>query len=374
MPSTDERARRGGTAWDAPAVPGAASSAVRSLLAAPARRARVLAAFPQALYLEVPANVPRMLAVVTRRAVRLPFAVVLPESSASAPFTHLRPGDGADVGAGIVAAGTLRVRVGRWWDPTPRLGPVSPGRLFDALTELDALLAGATTRPGLADHPAADALAAACVEGEPAGAAAAARRLVGLGPGLTPSGDDMLGGLLLSLRALGGALARDADRTERPHERLARADAATPSGTASERGAARGPGTTASSDGAHGDAAPSLPPGALAGRLEEAVTPYAEARTTPVSAALLRCAAAGAAASEVTATLRALAGHGAVAPATRGLLEAGHTSGADTAWGLFVGGIAALHAHARVTGASGHALSNAAAEIPSGCVSPGRCG
>ncbi len=58
---------------------GAASLGVRSLIDGPRRPARVIAAFPVAVYLElsIPGPEPRVLALVTPGAVRLPNAVIV---------------------------------------------------------------------------------------------------------------------------------------------------------------------------------------------------------------------------------------------------------------------------------------------------------
>jgi Protein of unknown function (DUF2877) len=58
----------------------------------------------------------------------------------------------------------------------------------------------------------ADALAHACAADDAAGAAAAASALVGLGPGLTPAGDDLIGGAFFARALLVRAGARDAAR------------------------------------------------------------------------------------------------------------------------------------------------------------------
>jgi len=57
----------------------------------------------------------------------------------------------------------------------------------------------------------ADELAAACAADDPARAADAARMLVGLGPGLTPAGDDFTGGVFFARARLARARVLDAD-------------------------------------------------------------------------------------------------------------------------------------------------------------------
>jgi Protein of unknown function (DUF2877) len=284
-------------------APGAASLGVRSLIDGPRQPARVVAAFPSAVYLELRAAgpEPRVLALVTPSAVRLPNAVVVtphqmrgqPGQAAACIAAAAQTRD-ASVGEGSVHAGLFRVTVRRWWDPSPVLGPLSRGRLEQCCVALENVCAASAGRPGLAGHPAPAALAASCAAGDLAGAVEAADSMVGLGPGLTPSGDDVLAGLLLALRLLGGAI----------------------------RGGTRAVW--------------------LADWLSAAVTHDAGRRTTSLSATLLHCAARGQAAAEVATVLRAFAGQEPAVPAVTRLLTAGQTSGADLAWGLAAGCRAAL--------------------------------
>jgi hypothetical protein len=109
-------------------------------------------------------------------------------------------------------------------------------------------------------------------------ALAAADSLLGLGPGLTPSGDDLLAGLLATCCWL-----RDDPR---------------------------------------------------AAALGRQVVARSAGRTTALSAALLRCAAHGAAARPVVDLVDAVAGRRPLGPALRGLLAVGSTSGHDTARGV----------------------------------------
>ncbi len=271
-----------------PVIPGAAGTGLRHLLDAPRVPARVIAAFPSAVYLETRASVePRVLAVATSDAVRLPNAVVIAAGSRDRPLEGIGEGAEAWAGDGHVEVGPLRVRVRRWWDPSPALGPLSLARLDRGVRDLEAAVTG--SRFGLAGHPDPPLLAARCAAGDLAGAVEAAERIVGLGPGLTPSGDDVLAGLLVALRTLSSSVQ-------------------------------------------HGGTA-----GWLADWLGAAVTADADTRTTTLAASLLHCAAAGQASAEVAAVLRAVAGHEQTAPAARRLLAAGHTSGADLAFGLLAG-------------------------------------
>ncbi|MFI6322294.1 DUF2877 domain-containing protein [Nonomuraea sp. NPDC050556] len=262
-------------------VTGAASAAVRPLLDAPRRPARVLAAFPAGVYLEVRTDLePSVIAVITGAATRLPNSVLL-----SGDLPHVTVGDDASVGDGTVELGRLSLRARRYWDPAPPLGPVDLVRLALAVPLLSPV---AERPPGLLGNGAIDLLAEGCASGSLVGALTAAEQLVGLGPGLTPSGDDVLAGLMVTLRHVGAAA------------RVGRAVW-------------------------------------LADWLAAAVTFDAGTRTTPISATLLHCAARGEASPEVTAVLRALTGRGALEPALLRLRRLGHTSGADLAQGVAIG-------------------------------------
>ena len=276
-------------------VTGAASTAIRAVLDGPRRDARVLAAFPLATYVELFGEAePRVLALVMPTAVRLPNALVVPST---APLDGLYPGMAAQVGGGTVRCGPLFAGAARWWAAVPALHPVPPGGLAHAVAELEAVRAASPHRPGLARTDGPGALAGSCAADDLPGAVEQAERVVGLGPGLTPSGDDFLSGLLLALRLLGDAVRR--------------ADGP-PGGDAAVR---------------------------LADWIGAAVTCDASTRTTALSATLLHCAASGEASGEVAAVLRALARPGAegLTVAVCRLLATGHTSGADLAWGVAAG-------------------------------------
>ncbi|MFI7447755.1 DUF2877 domain-containing protein [Nonomuraea sp. NPDC049714] len=261
-------------------VTGAASTAVRPVLESPRCPARVLAAFSAGIYLEVRTELePSVIAVISGAGIRLPNSLLL-----ATELPHVTVGDEAYVGDGTVEVGRLSLRARRWWDPAPPLGEVDPR----ALASLSRAFQAERGAPGLAGHDAVELLAASCASGWLLGAVTAAERLVGLGPGLTPSGDDVLAGLLVTLRHLGAA-------------------------TGVER-AVR-----------------------LGGWLAAAVTFDARTRTTPLSATLLHCAARGEACPEVIAVLRGLAGRQPLESALRRLHGLGHTSGADLAQGVAIG-------------------------------------
>jgi hypothetical protein len=279
-----------------PVVPAAASTAVRALLARPAA-GRVLAAFPSALYVAVDEDV---LAVVTSDGLRLPNAAVLAVPSTTAPFAGCRSGAPAAVHGGDLHAGGRAYRPVRWWSPREVLPRDRDGAVPVLRPAVVAELAGrlADAQPhepvvrGVLDDGAAQ-LHRALVRRDPAGAQRAAGGLVGLGPGLTPAGDDLLAGLLVACAQL--------------REAPGAADVA-----------------------------------ATAARLGDAVGLRASTATTALSAALLRHAAAGRAAGPVLRLLDALVGRTALPAALAGLLAVGHTSGHDTARGVLTAASALL--------------------------------
>ncbi len=269
---------------------GVASLAARDLLRGPRRPGKVLAVLSQAIYLEFADAVPepRVIAISSPDAIRLPNAIMT-------GLWETRPSVGsAECWAGgdrVMACG-LDIRIVRWWDPSPVFGPLSRARLDHGYGVLARLCAAAEQAPGLAGHPGPAQLAACCANGDLAGAVEAAEQLVGLGPGLMPSGDSMVSGVLLALRLLGGAISG---------------------------------GTRAVW---------------LANWLSASVTCYAAQRTTALAASLLHCAANGQAAAEVSTVLLGMAGLEPLEPAAAKLLAA--VQGADIAWGLVAGCRAAL--------------------------------
>ncbi len=270
-------------------VSGVASLAVRDLLRGPRRCGRVLAVLPEVIYLEFPdsAPEPRVIAVSSPDAIRLPNAVVT-----SRQAQLITSSTNAEAGEGQLLAGGLDVRIMRWWDPSPVFGPLSRARLDHGAAVLAKHCQAAEYQGGLSNHHVPASLAAACANGHLADAVEAAEVLTGLGPGLVPSGDGIVCGILLALRLLGGAISG---------------------------------GTRAVW---------------LADWLGAAATGYAAQRTTPLAAALLHCAASGQAAAEVAAVLLGMAGQEPLEPAAARLLTG--TSGADLAWGLVAGCRAAL--------------------------------
>jgi hypothetical protein len=205
----------------------------RAWLTRPAARGRVVAVASQAVHVEAPDGT--LLCVADARAGNAPLTlrVALPSGTAFAA-RGLAVGVPATVRETTLVLGDLAIRFDapRAWEQGGRpAAPVPAERLrrgvallarasraagrrdglYAAIAHLDALRAGATP-------PALDLLArrawppllgivAAWRAGDGEALAAAPRGLVGLGPGATPSGDDLLAGLLVAarrgLRALG---------------------------------------------------------------------------------------------------------------------------------------------------------------------------
>ncbi|MFC7329498.1 DUF2877 domain-containing protein [Marinactinospora rubrisoli] len=257
--------------------------------------------FRSAVYLEIEdAPRPAVIALLTSDAVRLPNGIVLAEPQSAEPFACVARSTRGCVGRLSVVldrpAGPLSVRVGRWWRPAaPRPALRSPaGRaaLARGTAELGRLLA--TASGGLPDGT-AERLGSAL--DDPHRAARACARLVGRGPGLTPSGDDLLCGALLALHAFGGP---------------GRADV-------------------------------------LAGAVRRA-----SGATTTLSAALLEHAVRGEGCPQVIDLVDAVAGHRAVGPALAALRAVGHTSGTDLAFGVLAGARLAVAAPARALPGGAH--------------------
>jgi uncharacterized protein DUF2877 len=263
----------------------AASTRTRHLVAGPRRAATVLGVFPTAVYVGFPAGEDDDLAVVeTADGLGLPRAATLAATSAEGPLRSVRAGDNASVGEGRLDLGTLALDVVRWWSPrAPRTSATYDDALLRSVLRLmPALPTELEDRLG--------ALARALEAGAAADLPDAVIALLGLGAGLTPEGDDVLAGLLVGLAAV-----------------------------------------------------PRVSP--LARRLGDIVTDLASSRTTTLSAALLRDAAAGFAVpalvdfveglpetdrADQTTTRRTLA------DVVVRLLAVGHTSGAALAHGAVV--------------------------------------
>lgn len=276
----------------------AAAAPLRPLITTPSRALQVAAVFPAAVYLADPATGRVVLTVVTRGGVPHPNAVRLQAVTADRPFAGIRDRDRVRCGDNRVDLPTGSVVVTRWWSPRPALGRLAPDRLVAAVDRLQAAVATRTAplpddlRMRFTDLT----LAVAMVREQKA--VAAVDRLLGLGAGLTPTGDDLLAGLLAATTTLGAAMPPGAGLSAPTREAL----------------------------------------GAVADRVEA----RADVATTAISAALLRHAVQGEVCGPAVQVLRVLAGlPGSVRPhpgdALTGLLQVGGTSGRDLALGLCAG-------------------------------------
>lgn len=135
-------------------------------------------------------------------------------------------GSGATIGADVLRLGELDVRPARWWSGArPRRVGTAPAdvpslladietvalpldaptrtavdRLDIAIKALATLSSGIATAPELAGVPLQRAQPPVSMAHVTARVTVAARAMVGLGPGLTPSGDDVLVGALVALQ------------------------------------------------------------------------------------------------------------------------------------------------------------------------------
>ncbi|HEU4540192.1 MAG TPA: DUF2877 domain-containing protein [Jiangellaceae bacterium] len=275
----------------------AASIAISALIDAPAQPGKLIGSFPVAIYVQTAGGV---VALVAPGGVRLPNAVALARADHATAGRHAGNSQ-LWVGDGGVQVGSLRVTVGRWWDPVPRLGRLDSSPLAGRLDVVRAALP-AWPEPGDAAagrlRTGHHALASALTGG--GDLAAAVRGLVGLGAGLTPAGDDLLAGAMAGLVVFGTALERS-------------------------------------------DAS------ALARDLYRVAVEHAAA-TTALAADLVQHAARGALVQPAADLCRAIADRrpnadSGLMPALERLLRLGHTSGRDLAEGLLLGASAALSFH-----------------------------
>jgi hypothetical protein len=183
---------------------------------------RVLGAGATAAWVDLDGFV---VAVTTREVPLLPDAVALSAGSGALARPGLAPGTPARMVPGRIELGPLRIT---WdpaappaWDPTVPVpaaaGPEDVARRGTALREALATAPGAVDDrgpplSGLGDPGGAaglELLFRAVRERDPEPAAAAARELLGRGPGLTPEGDDLLAAVAGTLAVLGPAAGWD---------------------------------------------------------------------------------------------------------------------------------------------------------------------
>src|SRR3954464_4431951 len=284
--SAQAAARTAPPARAATAVPASASTGVAELLRGPVRQARVLTSLPAAVYLQVAGErFSDVVGVLTSDAARLPLGCVLFRPSNGRPLVALPSGAPAEVGGGRIVVGDLAVSAAAWWNPRPKLPSTRPALLPEGVRQLRNALYGegvphsAFTLPGLPTGPGGPlaALRGAVRRADLEAALRTAGRLVGLGPGLTPAGDDVMAGTVAGLVLLGHPAAQ---------------------------------------------------------RFAAGVYALTAGRTTELSRALLRHAACGRVSGEYSAVLQALVGERPLPPAVAGLLSTGATSGRAMALGL----------------------------------------
>src|SRR3954463_7330175 len=210
--SAQATARTAPPARAATAVPASASTGVAELLRGPLRPARVLMSLPAAVYLSVTTERGNdVVSVLTSDAARLPLGCVLFRPSNGRLLVALPPGAPAEVGGGGVVVGGPPVSAAAWWNPRPRLPHPRPALLPEGVRQLRNALYGegvphsAFTLPGLPTGPGGPlaALRGAVRRADLDAARRTAVRLIGLGPGLTPAGDDVMAGTMAGLVLLG---------------------------------------------------------------------------------------------------------------------------------------------------------------------------
>lgn len=255
-------------------VPVAASAAVRPLLDGPAE-GTLLGAGESGAWARLGDTV---LVLLPAGATRPPNGVEVPR--ALLPLLEPRAACRADAGGFEVADWRLEVRGS--WDPRPALPRVVPVGLRErALVVRDHFVP-------VADEGLGTALAA----GDTSAVGGAARRLIGMGPGLTPLGDDVLVGAMAGSLLLGEAAGNRALRQ-------------------------------------------------LVAGVTPGIRALARERTTALSATLLRHGLCGEVDDASAGLLRALCGRGDLGAALDSLLAMGHSSGTGLATGLLAGAAAA---------------------------------
>ncbi|WP_406831976.1 DUF2877 domain-containing protein [Pedococcus sp. KACC 23699] len=182
------------TATATTSYPAAVSERSAKVLARRPRGATVLAVHPLAFYLRIDRSWPDpgLLPVVAAGGLRLPNAVVLASEPPQVGW-GVQPGDRVVVGDGEIRLPGATIRRARVWRPVrvPTVDQLPGVRVTGVLERL------------ASSHWVAPArrLATAALRKDPLGDAVG--HTVGAGQGLTPSGDDVLCGLLLALRLAG---------------------------------------------------------------------------------------------------------------------------------------------------------------------------
>ena len=164
---------------------GAGGTAIRALLDGPSATGTVVHAGRQAVYADLGG---RVVGILARGAVHVPCGI----ATTLTELPEIAVGATAVVGGGVLQIGALSVGV-------DRLVPTFAPRLADRLLAWGRLLA---VSPDIS--PAERQLPAPALARLAVGDADAVPLLVGRGDGLTPVGDDVLAGWLVTTRAAGG--------------------------------------------------------------------------------------------------------------------------------------------------------------------------
>ena len=257
-------------------VAAACPARVRDLISGPVRTVDVLGRFTSALYLRLAGG--EVIALLSSDAVRLPIGLILPTSSREFPLTSLS--GPVVVGSGVVQIRSWSCRVSRLVSLRASAALTPDRRACEHVRRRLADCQSADPDLRLPDALPDDAL-------PPEVAADLVRRLLGVGPGLTPAGDDVLAGLLVGLWSFG-------QRAE---------------------------------------------------PLRLAVLAGLAAGTTDLSAALLRCAVRGESIPQVNQLLRTMSGsawQGRLDHAMDELARVGHTSGMALATGVLAAATMAI--------------------------------
>ncbi len=181
---------------------------VQPLFEVPGFAARVLAAFDRSCYLETADG--QLIAVLAEPLGRGAFALTV---GGTPSFTMLRPNDPVSIEGPTLHLGQIRIDLSAAvpWDPAL---PPLVGAADEGMRMLAAHLRANAPPEGLArvhfddvetplltqGRRALDRLRSGLARADAAAITDAAAQLAGLGPGLTPSGDDVLAGILLALR------------------------------------------------------------------------------------------------------------------------------------------------------------------------------
>jgi hypothetical protein len=196
-----------GDGLDVRLLPASVSPLVAAEISGAPRRCRVLAAFPTCAYIGLGGH-DRVLALLAADALALPIGLQLTARSEEVAWGVV-PGDEVVVGGGRVELPRVDVVAARIRRPE-RVRPApwpAGGRILDPAAR-SLLVAEAGVLADLAHQLASDALAGRVVT-------SGVRGLVGAGGGLTPSGDDVLCGVLLTLGAVDTPPARRASSSVR---------------------------------------------------------------------------------------------------------------------------------------------------------------